>query len=86
MSKARNFAELAPNNGFSEFDFFDLYRSTFEKSELRRMKKLHLLQEMAENFGLVSKSIRPKLGCKSCFSPEGESGFDVPEDGHSLGS
>ena len=40
MSKVRNFAELAPNIGFSEFDFYDLYRSTFEKSELGRMKKL----------------------------------------------
>ena len=27
MAKVRNFAELAPNIGFSEFDFYDLYRS-----------------------------------------------------------
>ena len=26
MSKERNFAEIAPNIGFSEFDFYDLYR------------------------------------------------------------
>ena len=52
----RNFAELAPNIGFSEFDFYDLYRSTFEKSELGWMKKLLPLHAMAENFGLVSKS------------------------------
>ena len=39
MSNLRNFAEIAPNIGFSEFDFYDLYRSTFEKSELGRMKK-----------------------------------------------
>ena len=51
MSKVRNFAELAPNIGFSEFDFYDLYRSTFEKSELGRMKKLLPLHAMAENFG-----------------------------------
>ena len=31
-TKVRNFAELAPNIGFSEFDFYDLYRSTFEVS------------------------------------------------------
>ena len=37
MSKVRNFAELAPNIGFSEFDFYDLYRSTFENSELGRI-------------------------------------------------
>ena len=59
MSKVRNYAEIAPNIGFSEFDFYDLYRSTFEKSELGRMKKLLPLHAMAENFGLVSKSMRP---------------------------
>ena len=70
--KVRNFAELAPNIGFSEFDFYDLYRSTFEKSELGRMKKLLPLHEMAENFGLVSKSMRPKLGRKSYFTHDGK--------------
>ena len=70
MSKVRNYAELAPNIGFSEFDFYDLYRSTFEKSELGRMKKLLPLHAMAENFGLVSKSLRPKLGRRSYFTPE----------------
>ena len=54
MSKARNLAELAPNIGFSEFDFYDLYRSTFENRELGRMKKQLPLHAMAENFGLVS--------------------------------
>ena len=72
MPKVRNFAELAPNIGFSEFDFYDLYRSTFEKSELGRMKKLLPLHAMAENFGLVSKSLRPKLGRRSYFAPEGK--------------
>ena len=57
MSKVRNFAELAPNIGFSEFDFYDLYRSTFEKSELGRMKKLLPLHALAENFGLVRKEL-----------------------------
>ena len=51
---------------------YDLYRSTFEKSELGRMKKLLPLHAMAENFGLVSKSMRPKLGRKSYFTPEGK--------------
>ena len=72
MSKVRNFAEIAPNIGFSEFDFYDLYRSTFEKSELGRIKHLLPLREMAENFGLVSKSMKPKLGRKSYFTPEGK--------------
>ena len=36
------------------------------------MKKLLPLHEMAENFGLVSKSMRLKLGRKSYFTPEGK--------------
>ena len=89
MSKVRNFAELAPNIGFSEFDFYDLYRSTFEKSELGRMKKLLPLHAMAENFGLVSKSLRPKLGRRSYFTPEGKvlsqgNGTPVIENGQKI--
>ena len=72
MSKVRNLAEIAPNIGFTEFDFYDLYRSTFEKRELGRIKKLLPLREMAENFGLVSKSLKPKLGRRSYFTPEGK--------------
>ena len=70
--QVRNFAEIAPNIGFSEFDFYDLYRSMFEKSELGRMKKLLPLHAMAANFGLVSKSLRPKLGRRSYFTAEGK--------------
>ena len=55
--KVRNFAELASNIGFSEFDFYDLYRSTFEKSELGRMKELLPLHAMAETFGLISTRV-----------------------------
>ena len=69
MSKVRNYAEIAPNIGFSEFDFYDLYRSTFENGELGRMKKPFPLHEMAENFGLARKSMRTKLGLKSYDSP-----------------
>jgi hypothetical protein len=36
------------------------------------MKKLLPLHEMAESFGLVSKSMRPKRGRKSYFTPEGK--------------
>ena len=61
MSKVRNFSEIAPNIAFPEFNFYELYYSTFEKSELGKIKKLLPLREMAENFGLVRKSMRPKL-------------------------
>lgn len=60
MSKVRNFSEIAPNIAFSEFNFDDLYMSTFEKSELGRISKLLSLREIAENFGLVRKSMRQK--------------------------
>ena len=36
------------------------------------MKKLLPLHAMAENFGLVSKSLRPKPGRRSYFTPEGK--------------
>ena len=72
MSKVRNFSEIAPNIAFPEFIFYELYYSTFEKSELGRIKKLLPLRELAENFGLVRKGMRPKLGRKSFFTPEGK--------------
>ena len=72
MSKVRNFSEIAPNIAFPEFNFYELYYSTFEKSELGRIKKLLPLREMADNFGLVRKSMRPKLGRKLFFTPEGK--------------
>ena len=72
MSKVRNFFEIAPNIAFPKFNFYELYYSTFEKSELGRIKKLLPLCEMAENFGLIRKSVRPKLGRKSFFTTEGK--------------
>ena len=72
VSKVRDFSEIAPNIAFPEFNFYELYYSTFEKSELGRIKKLLPLREMAENFGLVRKSMRPKLGRRSFFTPEGK--------------
>lgn len=72
MAKVQKIAEIAPNLPFSEFNFYDIFRSTFEKSELGKMKKLLPLRELAENFGLVNKSMMPKRGRKSFFTPEGK--------------
>ena len=36
------------------------------------MKRLLPLHEMAESFGLVNKSLAPKRGRKSYFTPEGK--------------
>ena len=72
MTKIRNLTEITPNLPFSEFDFYERFRETFETSELGRMKKLLPLQEMADSFGLVSKSMMPKRGRRSYFTPEGK--------------
>ena len=72
MTKVRNFVEITLNLPFSEFIFNELYRETFEHSELGRMKKLLPLREMAESLGLVSKSMMPKRGRKFYFTPEGK--------------
>ena len=72
MSKVRNFAEITPNLPFSEFNFYELYRETFKHSELGRMKKILPLHKMAESFGLLRKSMTPKHGRKSYFTPEGK--------------
>lgn len=79
MSKVRNFSEMSLNIVFLEFNFYDLYRSTFEKSELGRTKKLLPLREIAENFGQVRESMRLKLGAVLLHA-WWESGPNVPED------
>ena len=72
MAKIRNFAEIAPNLPFTEYDFYEEYRGAFEKTELGRMKKILPLHEMAESFSLVSKRMAPKRGRRSYFTPEGK--------------
>ena len=72
MSKVQYFAGLHQSLPFTEFDFYESYRQTFEKSELGRMNRLLPLHEMTESFGLVSKSMRPKRGRKSYFTTEGK--------------
>ena len=72
MSKVQNFTGIYQSLLFTEFDFYENYRRPFSKSELGRMHKLLPLHELAENIGLISKSLRPKRGRKSYFTPEGE--------------
>ena len=72
MTKVRNFSEITPNLPFTEYNFYEEFRESFEKTELGRMKKILPLHEMAKSFGLVSKSMMPKRGRKSYFTPEGK--------------
>ena len=72
MSNITNFAEKAPNLPFTEYDFYELYRETFEQSELGRIKRLLPLHELATSCGLMGESLRPKRGRRSYFTPEGK--------------
>ena len=72
MAKVQHFSGISKRIPFEGFDFYDLFRVTFENSELGRMKRLLPLHEMAVNFGLVSNHPVRKRGRKSFFSPEGK--------------
>ena len=82
MAKVQNFSEISPDLPFTEFDFYELYRRTFETSELGKIRKRLPLGEMSENFGLISKSMRAKKGRKNLLHPGGQGCADVPEDVH----
>ena len=72
MANVQNFSGISPDLPFTEFDFYELYRRTFETSELGKIRKRLPLHEMAESFGLTSKSMRAKKGRKTYFTPEGK--------------
>ena len=72
MARVQHISGISKRIPFEGFDFYDLFRVTFENSELGRMKRLLPLHEMAVNFGLVSNHPVRKRGRKSFFSPEGK--------------
>lgn len=72
MIKIRNFAEITPNLPFTEYNFYEEYRDAFEKTDLRRMKKILPQHEMAKSLGLVRESLRPKRERRAYFTPEGK--------------
>jgi hypothetical protein len=72
MAKVQHISGITKRLPFEDLDFYDLFRVTFENSELGRMKRLLPLHEMAVNFGLVSKRHERKRGPKPYFSPEGK--------------
>ena len=72
MTKVQHISGITKRVPFEDLDFYDLFRVTFENSELGRMKRLLPLHEMAVNFGLVSKRHERRRGPKSFFSPEGK--------------
>ena len=54
MAKVQHISGISKRIPFEGVGFYDLFRVTFENSELGRMKRLLPLHEMAVNFGLVS--------------------------------
>lgn len=70
IAKVQKLSELSQSFSFTEYDFYEHYRRTFENTVLGKMKKLLPLREMAENFGLVSKRRSPKRGPKTYFTSE----------------
>ena len=81
MAKVRNFAEITPNLPFTEYNFYEAWRETFDKTELGKMKRILPLHEMAQSLGLVNESLRLKRGRRSYFTPEGKVAlmFELPE-------
>ena len=72
MAKVQHISGITKRIPFEDLDFYDLFRITFENSELGRMKRLLPLHEMAVNFGLVPDRHDRKRGPKPFFSPEGK--------------
>jgi hypothetical protein len=68
MRKIRNFSDLHPTIGFTEFDFYQNYRQSFPNSELGKIHALIPFPDLAKSLGLKNS----RLGCKSYFSPEGK--------------
>ena len=85
MAKVEDFAGISPNLPFTEYNFYDLYRQTFEKSELGRIQKKLPLRAIAENLGL-GRSMRPKRGRRSYFTPEGKVALMFPKMNTGLSS
>ena len=72
MAKVQHISGITKRLPFEDLDFYDLFRVTFENSELGRMKRLLPLHEMAVNFGLVSERHERRRGPKPFFNPEGK--------------
>lgn len=72
MAKVQHISGITKRIPFEGLDFYDLFRITFESSELGRMKHLLPLREMAVNFGLIPVNRKRKRGPKPFFSPEGK--------------
>ena len=76
MTKVRNFVEITPNLPFSEYIFYELYRETFEHSELGRMKSAWDGREPRSG----EQEYDAQAWTEVLLHPGREGGADVPED------
>ena len=72
MAKVQHISGITKRLPFEDLDIYDLFRITFENSELGRVKRLLPLHEMAVNFGLLSNRYERRRGPKPFFSAEGK--------------
>ena len=68
MVKIQKISRLEPTLGFTEFDIYQCYKSSFESSESGRLHALFPFKLFCQSTGLVSS----RVGCPSLFSPEGK--------------
>ena len=68
MSKIQKISELEPTIVFSEFDFYKIYQTSFENSELGGLYRAIPFKELASSIGLEENY----QGRPSYFSPEGK--------------
>ena len=68
MVKIQKISRLEPTLGFTEFDIYQCYKSSFESSESGRLHALFPFKLFCQSTGLVSS----RMGCPSLFSPEGK--------------
>lgn len=66
MSKVQKISEIAPTLPFTEYDFYESYKSSFQKSELGKLHQSFPLAEISNSLKLKASQI----GRKNFFSPQ----------------
>ena len=67
QAKVQHFSGISKRIPFEGFDFYDLFRVTFENSELGRMKRLLPLHEMAVHEYPIQPCGEPDTPSSSCI-------------------
>ena len=73
MAKIQNISEIHPTLGFTEFDILEIYRKSFNESELGRLHSVFPFERIVKEASLSEH----RLGRKSIFSPCAKIGLMV---------